>query len=169
MDIHPLLVHFPIAFLMVYALLEIITVFYFQRFHQIIFVKTFLLAVGMLGAFAALVTGYIAGERLGAFAVLEAHRFWAQFSAFLFLILCVGYLLYWLDIFKMVQKLPNSIRRYWNFVEKLRRFILKPVVRLVLACSGLASIGITGALGASMVFGTTYDPVITIVYRLLGL
>ncbi len=75
-DLHPKIVHFPVALLMVYALLEILGVIFKKEFlskaaHLFLF-------LGVLGAFAAVLTGHQAEE---AAELLEKKGAIIQFSA----------------------------------------------------------------------------------------
>ncbi len=64
LNLHPLFVHFPIAFFIGSALMEIIAVFYHERFHM---VATWLL---YLGVFSSVLT---VGSGFGAASSIAAH------------------------------------------------------------------------------------------------
>ena len=62
-NIHPLLVHFPIAFFIGALMLEGMAVFYSEKFH---FAATWMLYLGTLSALVTLPTGFIAADIIAA-------------------------------------------------------------------------------------------------------
>lgn len=59
-ELHPLVVHFPVALLIVYSLFEVIALFYKEA--NLDKVTLLLLAIALLSAMAAVITGNQAGE-----------------------------------------------------------------------------------------------------------
>lgn len=62
-NVHPLLIHFPIAFFLGALAMEGMAVFHDKRFH---FVATWMLYLGTLSALIALPTGFIAANLIAA-------------------------------------------------------------------------------------------------------
>jgi uncharacterized membrane protein len=60
MDLHPILVHLPIAGLALYTAIEVVSSFSQWSKEKFINTKYFLLFVGVIGTFMALQTGEIA-------------------------------------------------------------------------------------------------------------
>lgn len=175
MNIHPFFVHFPIALLVVYSLLEIGSYFWpaLRRQTWLFGVKTFTLFAGVLAAFVALATGGIAEDLIKdvnpRFFIIEVHNPVATATTILALILAAAYTV---RIFE--------IRGWGNQLFGLNRF-LAPILRLkerlahvvldtgllpMLALLVLVGIAVTGALGAALVYGPDIDPVVSFVYHL---
>ena len=162
MNIHPIVVHFPIAFLVVYALCELL------RFKKItgqpywFYVKAFLVIVGMAGAFVA----YQAGEAIEHLfeaeygEVVRAHALFARISIMLFGILAVSYFIAWLNRLKTI----NSSS--WRMLTRIQTLVLETPVVIILAVLGLIAISITGALGAAIAHGPDMDPFVSFVYKI---
>ncbi|MFQ5596787.1 MAG: DUF2231 domain-containing protein [Nitrospiria bacterium] len=87
-NLHPLFVHFPIAFFLGAALMEIVATFYHERFH---FVATWLLYLGVFSAGVTLVSGFGAASSIASQYTLEhdapghdlihVHRNWMLFAS----------------------------------------------------------------------------------------
>ncbi|MDR3668373.1 MAG: DUF2231 domain-containing protein [Ignavibacteriaceae bacterium] len=106
---HPKLVHFPIAFLLVYLLLEIIGAIFKREF----FSKTahLFLLFGVLGALAAVLTGNQAenafeGWNKTTHAILETHSTYANITLWFFTALLV------LRTFLVVRKKFSNLFKY---------------------------------------------------------
>ena|SRR5579872_6565978 len=145
-NFHPILVHFPIALLTIYAIFECI------RFKKVIerpywfFIKATLVILGELGALAAYVTGH--GQRGSV--LIHIHNQFAIFTVWIFAIISLSYLLEW---FK-----PS----------KYSNFMMKPIIIIPLAFIGLLAVVITGGLGGAIVYGTQFDPFMAPIFKLLG-
>ncbi|MHC1739130.1 MAG: DUF2231 domain-containing protein [Ignavibacteriaceae bacterium] len=109
-DLHPKLVHFPIAFLTGYVLFEFIGVIIKKKvISQFAFI---MLVLGVLGSLAALITGgqaeEAAEELLKASSVnyetiheaIEDHEFWGGLTTWFFTILLVFRTLFWIYLEK---------------------------------------------------------------------
>lgn len=166
-NIHPLFVHFPIAFLVVYSVLRILPL---ERWFPNIAwkeIRLALLSFGVLGAFAALLTGE-ATEHLARrnHMLVETHAAFATASAWIYGILLAGELCAMLQRTSYFAKLPSVVERLVGFAG---RTLTKPVIAIVLSLMGLCAITITGVLGGVLVYGTTADPLAPIVLRILGI
>lgn len=154
-NIHPLFVHFPIALLFLYSLIKVIP--FNKWFPRLAWrdLERLLLALGILGAFAALLTGETA-EHLAHpdRALVEMHSFFATTATCLYGLLLLGELL-------ALVKQP--------LIAKLSGFLTHSVISRVLAGLGFIAIVITGVLGGVMVYGPSADPMAGLVLILLGL
>ncbi len=176
MNIHPILVHFPVALLAIYSLLELI------RWNKItsqpywFYVKAMFVCVGGLAALAALATGDTAveGVRNGLFTpavsnymdVIHLHETFADISIVVFGLIAASYLLTWIDRTNFVNRF-KSLESLWRFLAKIASIIQRPVLLVLLAVIGLIAITITGGLGGVIVFGPDADPFFKIVYQIL--
>lgn len=180
MNIHPALVHFPIALLTIYSAVELV------RFRKIVnlpywfYLKASFLFLGIAGALAALATGDLAEESFEISRVNEnvvsIHATWAEIStivygaiAFVYFLALAGKILVRVKTNGEPQTGPISslvkvARRLSPFFESLANSWLVALASLI----GLASIAITGALGASMVYGPSADPFVGFVYNLFA-
>jgi uncharacterized membrane protein len=165
-NIHPLFVHFPIALLVLYAVLKILP---FERWIPKMswrHVQQILLLGGVLGAMVASSTGEIAEHIVRPDRqIVEMHAFFAAASTWIFGILLVGEILFFLNPY-IAKKFPVSVSKFFIAVE---RIITNRVIGLCLAIVGIIAISVTGLLGGVMVYGTTADPVAPLVFKLLGL
>ena len=162
MNIHPIVVHFPIALLIVYAVCELL------RFRKItgqphwFYLKAFLVIVGVLGAFVAYQAGaaieHLFEAEYGE--VMRVHALFARISIMLFGILAASYFIAWLNRLKTI----NSSS--WRMLTRIQTLVLETPVAIVSAVLGIAAISITGALGAAIAHGPDMDPFVSFVYKI---
>lgn len=152
MDIHPIVVHFPIAFLTLYGLLELV------RFQKVIdqphwfYTKGVLVIAGALGALAAALTGAIAsGWAIGGPRLFAMHQIFALLVIIVSIVPAVAYALRWAGKFNLYTE-----------------HVMKPKSLVSLAILILIVITITGGLGGAMVYGTHFDPLMAPIFKLLG-
>ena len=169
MNIHPLLVHFPIAFLVGYAGLEIIS--FVPRIKMVVAVdhiKAFLVIVGTVFAFVTLSTGETAQHAMGRVdtttrSLIEKHSTFANISCYIFLVIALFYLLKIFRETPIYQKLPAWARSGKEVYYKIfnHQWLLA-----ILAIVGLTTITITGGLGGAIVYGANVDPIVNFIYHL---
>jgi uncharacterized membrane protein len=178
MNLHPIFVHFPVALLTIYALMELV------RFKKVMtqpywfYLKAVFLMLGGLGALAALYTGGMARSavRQGDFVVavsnfrqvLAMHENFAHLSVAVFGILAASYLFLWLQrenfsVFAEKIKLGGL----WKLLVKFAHFFVETRLVIFMALAGLICITITGGLGGVMVYGPTADPFFGMIYHLM--
>jgi uncharacterized membrane protein len=163
MNIHPLFVHFPIALLATYAVLELLS-FKLDRRPYWFYIRAALVILGSLASIVSAITGDMAKdviENSGVHnAIIPVHESFALAVVVIFLIPAIGYALAWLA------------REYAGFSEKFPRLVrsgqcfTQSGIRFIIAALGLAALIVTGALGGSIVYGPDSDPAIRLIYRL---
>ena len=175
MNIHPLFVHFPIGLLVVYSVLEL-GAYCLPALRRQLWVfpaKAFLLFVGVLAAFAALVTGGLAAEGLEGDSVLspliEIHAPFAALTTALYLVIAAAYLNRVFDRngwFNRIVETNGFLAWGWNAKKYLAHLILDTPLLSALALLALVGMTVTGALGAAIVYGPDIDPFVSFIYHL---
>lgn len=165
MNIHPLIVHFPIALLSVYSLLEVI-----RRFtpgHKWLHARAVLVITGTIGAFFSLSSGETAEhlyQNRDLHAVLEMHSLMANITTWIYAILAACYLLHWLKVDVNQQKLPGFVRTIIDGLSKVSSVILRTPLAPLLALIAFLALGFVGGLGGILVYGPEFDPVTSLIY-----
>ncbi len=167
-NIHPIIVHFPVAMLFVYSIVEILPLK--RWFPRVAWrdIERVLLVVGVLGAFAALATGDTAEHLVRPNrALVEAHSTFADIATFIYGALLVG------EIAAVVNARNYAYGKDWQWVSAIVRLIEKvlcnPVFSGVLALLGFVAISVTGMLGGTIAYGLTADPIAPLLLKLLGI
>ncbi len=161
-NIHPILVHFPIALLFIYSVIKIIP---FKKIMPAVNWKDaekVLLFFGVISAFVARATGELAEELTGPnHQLVENHEFFAGLTIFIYSVLLAGVLAGYLATRKYMP-----MKGLFLWIEKT--FADSWFTKL-LALAGLTTLMITGLLGGVMVYGLTADPLAPYVLNLLGI
>jgi uncharacterized membrane protein len=153
-NFHPILVHFPIALLTIYALMELLRIKRLTMWPSWFYIKATFVILGALAAIPTGVSGlliiqeFAVGDR--AFAILSRHVIFAQLTILTFLILGITHFF------------------AWRGGKKSRAFVDGPW-SVVFATLGLVFVTITGALGGGFVHGSEVEPMVSLVFKLLGL
>lgn len=165
-NLHPIFVHFPIAFFLLYSLLRLFP--WPKKLPTVDWhlPRIVLLIVGLLGAWLANVTGEIASDLVRPdHALVEMHEGFAGASVNLYVVLLILELI----IFFPPQWLDNEAgRRLQPLLAKVKK-LLSPWLFRFLALVGAVLIAITGLLGGVMVYGVSADPLAAPMLKLLGL
>jgi len=166
-NLHPIFVHFPIAFFLLYSLLRLLP--WPKRLPTVDWriPRIVMLIVGLLGAWLANITGEVAQHLTKPnHALVEMHETFAGASVNIYVILLIAEVL----IFIKPEWLDTQ---YLKFIKPLIIFLQKlfagPYLFWLLALVGAILIAITGLLGGVMVYGTAADPLAAPVMKLLGL
>ena len=151
MNIHPAIVHFPIALLTLYCLCELVCFGFVKRHQFWFYIKAFMVIVGTLGTYVALMSGETA-KHLNLFGQsrqnINAHANIAVLTTIVFSGIAFFYVLLWLEKTGTISlKKFDAYRRVFN------------ILAIVFAITGIALITITGALGGALAYGPDNDPV----------
>lgn len=166
MNIHPIFVHFPIAFFTIYAILELV------RFKKItvqpywFYVKAVMVIIGALSSIVTYITGDMSEElfRNSAYirSIVDTHSSFALATVIIFGILAVCYLIAWINL-----QTKGFDNKFWQILTAVANWILNGWPSIVLALVGFACITITGGLGGAMVHGPDADPFFSPIFHLL--
>lgn len=166
-NIHPLLVHFPIALLFLYSIIKILPLA--RWFPNVAWrqVERVLLVVGFLGAYASLLTGETAEHLTRPDRnLLEMHSVFATLSTWLYGALLAGELLSMLNPILVAKNLVPQLAKITIVLEKI---LCHNIFSKILALVALVAIIVTGMLGGVMVYGVSADPVAPFVLKILGI
>lgn len=145
MPLHPLIVHFPIALLIVGALIEFVNVFMKKDFLNK--AGTMLIVIGVLSGIVTLLSGEGAEEFAfdhwgnGVHDTVELHSFLAYLSVILFGLVAAIKILWRHDFFNF------KILKHSFFSKRLVTTLI-----VILCIFGVTSLAITGHLGGKIVY-----------------
>lgn len=163
MNIHLILVHFPIALLSLYAIFELLSLTPFGRNSKWFSYKALLLFCG----FVFSIPTYIAGKYLesiyGEIRTIELHGLFATLSIMVFGLCAILYFARILEINKTIthariQKIIYMIAKFANIR-----------ITIPLSIIGFVLLLITGAIGGGMAHGSNADPFTKFIFKLFEL
>lgn len=165
-DVHPILVHFPIALLTCYALAEIFLT-HVERWQSFVTPsKISFLLLGTLASWGAFLSGDIVAEAIGETPLIETHAFFAGTTIWIFTILSATYTLRLAHPFLQKKATKTPLLRPLLKLDVLTHLILRPWFLTLFCLAGLIAITITGALGGAIVYGPEIDPIVSLIYHL---
>lgn len=167
---HPLIVHFPIACLVLYTWVEVVTFLWPRSKTSLLTTKYFLLGIGVIGSFGALYSGEIAMESSGmqASRLVQAHESFAQRSHLLYMIISLWYIAQWIIQKKIcITYWPKQAQSHLSWFIRLVDSKINHIIIALLAIAGFLLISITGALGAAITHGPDVDMIVRWVYDLV--
>lgn len=170
MDIHPIVVHFPIALLTVYTLFEVARFPALVRQEWYLPVKAVLLLIGVAGSVAALQTGEVAEQAFigtPTMRIVEMHAFFANLTTYVYVLLAVVYAVQWAEQAGGERRVPPFAQWPWSVLRAIARVFGRTGMLVLLSVVGCALLTITGALGGAMVYGPEVDPIVSFVYHML--
>jgi uncharacterized membrane protein len=167
-NLHPIFVHFPIAMLFIYSVVKVLP---FKKWFPKVGwrdIGRMLLLVGVLGAFAALLTGDTAEHLVHPNrALVGMHSNFAAISTYIYGALLVG------EIAAVINAQQYAYGKNWVWVSSLLHFIEtvlgNSVFSGILVALGFIAISVTGLLGGTIAYGLTADPVAPFVLKVLGI
>lgn len=166
-NVHPLLVHFPIAFLTLYAVCELLRVKRLQENPSFQSVKKTLVIVGAISALAARQAGEMIEdlfENGPDASLVEMHSLFGNATTIIFCLIAGAYAV---ELLRTQQFSQVWVVKLLNALHRPSRVILHPVVVVLLALAGLIAVSVAGALGGAIVFGPNADPFVSFIYGLL--
>lgn len=144
MDFHPLVIHYPIAFLTTYAVFELARFRKFTSLPYWFYIKATLVIVGELGAIATVMAALLSTSTLaGESALADMYKLFIVITALIFGLIALAY----------IKRSPA---------------LLKGRVIIPLALIGLFFIVVAGGLFGATVYGTGYDPYLAPIFKFLG-
>ena len=167
-NLHPIIVHFPIALLVLYSLIKILPVHKWFPQNSWKTTERVLLLVGFVGLLLASSSGEVAQDLTRPDKdLVDMHELFASASTWFYGILLA--LEFLPDVNSFLSK-KNIIRQKLSRVinSLILRFSNKTLV-VLLALLGLGALSLTGLLGGVMVHGVSADPIAPFVLRILGL
>jgi uncharacterized membrane protein len=167
-NLHPIFVHFPIALLFIYSIIKILPMK--KLFPKVAWrdVERIFLLFGVLGAFAALMTGDTAEHLIHPNRQLvEMHSNFGALATWIYGALLLGEIA---AIFNTYKETLNSswlqLIKISNFVEKV---FCNSTFAIILAILGFIAITLTGLLGGVLAYGLTTDPLAPLMLKVLGI
>ncbi len=166
-NIHPIIVHFPIALLVLYSCIKLLPL---QRLFPNFgwkSVEQVLLVVGLIGSFAAMASGDVAENLVRPpYDLVEAHEHFASFSILMYGLLLAGEISFVINRKFSYIKSFSLVTIIFRLAEKI---LTHPALVFLLALAGLVGMFMTGLLGGVLVHGMTADPLAPILLPLLGI
>jgi hypothetical protein len=167
MNIHPIIVHFPIAMLSLYAGMECLRARRLLALSGWLYAKSALLWIGFAGALASAATGDFArslyrSER----DVIRAHENFAGITIVIFGILALIYIVVVADRLWGERMASAPYAPLWKRISKIGGWLVSGPVAL-LAVAGFMALAVTGALGGIIVYGPDADIFTRIVARII--
>lgn len=172
LNVHPIIVHFPVAFLTVYALLECVRFKRILQLPYIFYVKAVIVITGTLGSYAAFLSGnnikslYRGDAQM--FALVNRHSQFAVATIWFFSFLALAYALDWCGRAQLPVRLNGRSRILLEKAIRIAHAMVESPFIVIIAIVGLMLVTITGGLGGTIVYGPDIDPVASVIYKIFG-
>jgi len=167
LNIHPIMVHFPVALLTIYSLLELIRFKKLMEKPYWFYIKAAFSIVGAGAGYLTIGSGlliYSSFAKGGLTKLVDTHKNFAETTVALFTLIGASYAVAWINKDATANFKQNP---FWQFLSKISEFVLTPGVIIILALLGLLLVTITGSLGGAIAFGPDLDPAVHFFYHLL--
>lgn len=167
-SLHPLLVHFPIAMLFTYSVIQILLILFKQDQKKFQLSLCILLLVGVLGGGASLSSGEALESLRGENALMELHAFFATTTIWIYAAILIAMLVMYIYKFDNIKKYikNSSLHKFITILYNISNIIVSPKIIVILSFIGLVTLSITGALGGALVRGPESDIFINFIYNL---
>jgi uncharacterized membrane protein len=161
MNLHPIIVHFPIALLVLYTSLEVVSFFKKSRAEKLSFTKIFLLVVGIVWTFFALQSGEVAQDLLWKSDLIHQHEEFAEMTYKTYLIILLIYIITRETVLiKFKNPILSKISTFVAYLKTYGVVVLLSVIWLVL-------LTIVWALWGAISHGPAVDPIVQYIYTLV--
>lgn len=165
-NVHPLLVHFPLTFFITYAIFELIPFKKITKQPFWFYIKAILVFLGVVSAFVAGIAGKIIQPQFAEKTLVSIHEHVNESATAIFAIIAFSYLIAWLQQDNNKQY-KQKFGKFWSIALKIGGIVLHTWLIYVLALIGLVLIMLGGTLGGIIVYGPNLDPITSFVYSLL--
>lgn len=168
-NIHPIVVHFPVALLFIYSVLKVLPMKRWAPRFAWSDVERVFLVLGFGGALMALSTGETAEHLVRSASnrdLIEVHSVFANASVAFYGALLLAEVI---SVLHAWSAFRTKFSKLDNFLNHIYNFLTKPLISKLLALLGLVALSITGLLGGVLVYGVSADPFAPLVLKLLGL
>lgn len=167
MNFHPIIVHFPIALLSLYCVMEFVRIKKISTKEFWFYTKAILVIIGSASTVPAVLAGKLIERNFpNVRYVIRIHSTWAQGTTLLFGLIAFCYVVAVLNRNNLFNiKLGGLFIPLWQLVTKVQKIILETKLIFLIALIGLIAISITGALGGIIVYGQNLDPFTNIIYN----
>jgi hypothetical protein len=160
-DLHPIIIHFPIALLVFYVWIEIASLHPRLRNNKkVYYIKLVLLLAWTLWAIAWVLSGDVAADERGWSALIHQHEEYAEMTRNIFVILSILYItkLYSYEQHtKLAKTIPLFLQKILSLIAKYsQKFFVLPILAIV----GLFTITVTWALWWAISHGENTDPIV---------
>jgi len=164
-NVHPLLVHFPIAFFSLYGALELLSILKkFKKQDYMFYLKATLVILGCFGALFAAIAGKLIEHQFAyRKELINVHSTINELASVVFVLIAFAYLISW---FKKSNISFLKLGILWKISMYWEKIVLNTPLIYLLTVVGLILITIGGALGGAIAFGPRVDPVSSFVYSL---
>lgn len=160
-DIHPIIVHFPIALLTLYAFIELVSLHPKLKNNRTVFyIKLVLLIAGTLGSIAAVLSWWVAQKLLGNSSLVRTHKSFGEMTRNIFVVLSLIYLAK-LYVYERKTPLAKALPPFLqNILLRVEKYARKTFAPQILALVWLFFVTVTWALWWAIIYGKTADPII---------